>query len=60
MKYPTPPITDNDRRIGAFIVEQIEDGSTIQAGIGAIPNAVIRLLNTHKNLGIHTESYLTE
>ena len=36
-------------------MEQIEDGSTIQAGIGAIPDAVIRLLSTHKNLGIHTE-----
>lgn len=48
-------VTDTDQRIGAYIVEQIEDGSTIQAGIGAIPNAVIRLLNSHKNLGIHTE-----
>ena len=55
MKFRYPPITDIDRRIGSFIAEQIEDGSTIQAGIGAIPNAVISLLNNHKNLGIHTE-----
>lgn len=48
-------ITDTDHRIGSYIVEQIEDGSTIQAGIGAIPDAVIRLLSSHKNLGIHTE-----
>ncbi len=54
-EVPNLPITDIDRQIGAFIAEQIEDGSTIQAGIGGIPNAVIRLLNNHKNLGIHTE-----
>lgn len=48
-------VTDTDQRIGSYIVEQIEDGSTIQAGIGAIPNAVMHLLNSHKNLGIHTE-----
>ncbi|MEH7504725.1 acetyl-CoA hydrolase/transferase C-terminal domain-containing protein [Neobacillus drentensis] len=50
-----PPITDLDRRIASYITEQIEDGSTIQSGIGAIPNAVISMLNSHKNLGIHTE-----
>lgn len=44
-----------DHRIGSFIVEQIENGSTIQAGIGSIPNAVIQNLRTHRNLGIHTE-----
>lgn len=33
----------------------IEDGSTIQAGIGAIPDAVFSKLNGHKDLGIHTE-----
>lgn len=48
-------VTDTDRQIGSFIVEQIEDGATFQAGIGGIPNAVISLLGSHKNLGIHTE-----
>ena len=54
-EIPIHHVTDTDRRIGSLIVEQIEDGSTIQAGIGAIPNAVISLLGTHKNLGVHTE-----
>jgi acyl-CoA hydrolase len=54
-EVPIPPLTDKDLRIGSFIVEQIENGSTIQVGIGAIPNAVISLLRNHKNLGIHTE-----
>ncbi|MDR4947238.1 acetyl-CoA hydrolase/transferase family protein [Neobacillus cucumis] len=54
-EVPSPPITEKDQRIASFITEQIEDGSTIQSGIGAIPNAVISMLNNHKNLGIHTE-----
>ena len=54
-EIPIPHVTDTDRRIGLLITEQIEDGSTIQTGIGAIPNAVISLLASHKNLGIHTE-----
>ncbi len=54
-EIPIPHVTATDRRIGLLITEQIEDGSTIQTGIGAIPNAVISLLASHKNLGIHTE-----
>lgn len=50
-----PTITEVDRQIAALVAEQIEDESTIQAGIGAIPNAVIGFLTNHKNLGIHTE-----
>ncbi|WP_240688927.1 acetyl-CoA hydrolase/transferase family protein [Ammoniphilus sp. YIM 78166] len=50
-----PLITDIDRQIATYVAEQIENESTIQAGIGAIPNAVISLLNHHQNLGIHTE-----
>ncbi|RXT08104.1 acetyl-CoA hydrolase/transferase family protein [Ammoniphilus sp. CFH 90114] len=51
----SPLITDIDRQIATLVAEQIENESTIQAGIGAIPNAVISLLVNHKNLGIHTE-----
>lgn len=54
-EVPISPVTETDRCIGALIAEQIEDGATIQAGIGAIPNAVISLLGGYKNLGIHTE-----
>lgn len=52
---PFPHITDTDHRIASFITERIDDGATIQVGIGAVPNAVISLLGGHKNLGIHTE-----
>ena len=44
-----------DLRIGALIAERIPDGATLQAGIGAIPNAVLSLLGGHRDLGIHTE-----
>lgn len=50
---------ENDiiRKIGANVAELIEDGSTLQAGIGAIPDAVLKRLSNHKNLGIHTEMF---
>ena len=54
-EVPMPQVSEIDRCIGRFVAEQIEDGSTIQAGIGGIPNAVISLVSSHKNLGIHTE-----
>jgi acyl-CoA hydrolase len=44
-------------KIGRFVAELVEDGSTIQMGIGAIPDAVLRFLANHKGLGIHTEMF---
>ncbi|GAV23799.1 acetyl-CoA hydrolase/transferase family protein [Carboxydothermus pertinax] len=44
-----------DFRIGEYIAELVDDESTIQLGIGTIPNAVAKLLKGKKNLGIHTE-----
>ncbi len=44
-------------QIGKNVAELIEDGSTLQAGIGSIPNAVLSNLTTHKDLGIHTEMF---
>ncbi len=41
--------------IGKYIAELIEDGSTLQMGIGTIPDAVFKSLHNHKNLGVHTE-----
>lgn len=46
-----------EQTIGKNIAELIEDGSTLQLGIGAIPNAVLSLLGNHKDLGIHTEMF---
>ncbi len=43
--------------IGKHVSEIIEDGSTLQMGIGAIPDAVLKYLKDRKNLGIHTEMF---
>lgn len=44
-------------KIGMNIAELIEDGSTLQMGIGAIPDAVMKYLYDKKDLGIHTEMF---
>lgn len=44
-------------KIGQYIGEMIEDGSTLQMGIGAIPDSVMKYLKDHKDLGIHTEMF---
>src|SRR5690242_7625436 len=51
---PPSPIQD---AIGKHIAGLIEDGSTLQTGIGGIPDAVLRYLGDKKNLGIHTELF---
>lgn len=43
--------------IGKYCSELIEDGATLQMGIGAIPDAVLSCLYNHKDLGIHTEMF---
>ena len=43
--------------IAKNIAELIEDGSTLQMGIGAIPDAVLSCLGNHKDLGVHTEMF---
>ncbi len=43
--------------IGKQIAGLIEDGATLQLGIGAIPDAVLKYLGNHKGLGIHTEMF---
>ena len=43
--------------IGKHVAALIEDGATLQMGIGSIPNAVLSQLGSHKNLGIHTEMF---
>lgn len=44
-------------RIAAHCAELVEDGATLQMGIGAIPDAVLSSLTNHKSLGIHTEMF---
>lgn len=48
-------ISDKDLLIAASIIQDIEDGDTLQIGIGSVPNAVISMLKDHRHLGIHTE-----
>jgi len=50
-------LTEQDCKIGQHCAALIEDGATLQMGIGAIPNAVLSQLGNHKNLGIHTEMF---
>jgi acyl-CoA hydrolase len=45
----------NEMHIGEYVASLIEDRSTLQMGIGSIPDAVLKALTNHKDLGIHTE-----
>eukprot|EP00297_Palpitomonas_bilix_P008060 CAMPEP_0113905974 /NCGR_PEP_ID=MMETSP0780_2-20120614/24417_1 /TAXON_ID=652834 /ORGANISM="Palpitomonas bilix" /LENGTH=475 /DNA_ID=CAMNT_0000900377 /DNA_START=89 /DNA_END=1516 /DNA_ORIENTATION=+ /assembly_acc=CAM_ASM_000599 len=53
LKDPSPV----ERAIGQKISELVDDGATLQMGIGAIPDATLRCLTHHKHLGIHTEMF---
>ena len=48
---------DVENKIGDYIAELIDDRSTLQMGIGSIPNAVLSRLGNHKDLGLHTEMF---
>jgi len=50
-----PKPTKIEQKIGDYIAELIDDRSTLQMGIGVIPNAVLGNLTNHKDLGLHTE-----
>lgn len=50
-------ITEAEQRIGEYIAALIEDRSTLQLGIGSIPDAVLKCLYNHKDLGVHTEMF---
>ncbi len=52
-----PVLGEIERKIGACVASIIEDGSTLQIGIGTIPDAVLAELKHHKHLGIHTEMW---
>jgi acyl-CoA hydrolase len=48
---------DVEQLIGKHAAALVEDGATLQMGIGALPNAVLHQLEHHKNLGVHTEMF---
>ena len=49
--------TEIESKIGDYVAGLIEDRSTLQMGIGNIPNAVLSRLTNHKDLGLHTEMF---
>jgi len=48
---------ETTRRIGEYVAALVEDGSTVELGIGRVPHAVLESLKGKKNLGIHTEMF---
>ncbi len=56
-ELPSAPASEKDLLIGGHIAERIDDGSTLQVGIGGIPNAVTSMLLAKRGLGIHTEMF---
>ena len=53
--YPEP--SEIDKIIGRHCAELIRNGDCLQLGIGSIPNAILSLLENHKDLGLHTEMF---
>lgn len=51
------PLTPALKAIGQYCATLVEDGATLQMGIGAIPDAVLAMLTNHKRLGVHTEMF---
>jgi acyl-CoA hydrolase len=50
-------VGETERAIGRHVASLIEDGATLQMGIGAVPDAVLKELHNHRDLGIHTEMF---
>ncbi|MDQ7859291.1 MAG: acetyl-CoA hydrolase/transferase C-terminal domain-containing protein [Armatimonadota bacterium] len=62
VSYPLPEVamagtSEVAQQIAHHIAGLIPDGATLQTGIGAIPDAVLRRLGNHKHLGVHTELF---
>ncbi len=59
-ELPSAALTDVDRKVAAWVIPEINDGSCLQIGIGGMPNAVCAALvdSDIKDLGIHTEMFV--
>ena len=56
----SPTITtpsELEQKVGEYVAGLVEDGATLQMGIGGIPNVVLSKLMNHKRLGVHTELF---
>jgi acyl-CoA hydrolase len=56
-EHSSKPPSETELAIGRHVASLVEDGATLQMGIGAIPNAVLASLRDHRRLGIHTEMF---
>lgn len=57
LEIPLPRIGVVEQRLGEYCATLVEDGSTLQLGIGAIPDAVLMFLKDKKDLGVHSEMF---
>ncbi|WP_338357281.1 acetyl-CoA hydrolase/transferase family protein [Yeosuana marina] len=55
--HDLPVSGEVENKIGDYVASLIEDKSTLQMGVGVIPNAVLSKLTNHKDLGLHTEMF---
>lgn len=55
VELPSIQPSEIEQQIGGYVADLIEDGATIQLGIGGIPNAITAFIMKRKDLGIHTE-----
>jgi acyl-CoA hydrolase len=54
VEVPAAKITATDEAIAKFAASYIEDGAVLQTGVGAVPDAILRLLRDRKDLGVHS------
>jgi 4-hydroxybutyrate CoA-transferase len=57
LEHPPAELSSVEKQIGKHCADLIEDGATLQMGIGAIPDAVLASLTGHQDLGVHTEMF---
>jgi acyl-CoA hydrolase/GNAT superfamily N-acetyltransferase len=55
LEYQQPEINETTRKIGEYVAALVDNGSTMELGIGRIPHSVLEFLKNKKELGIHTE-----
>ena len=57
LSHPNAPISPTEQRIGEYVADLVEDGATLQLGIGGIPNAALAAMGNKRDLGVHTEMF---
>lgn len=56
-EVPPANLKTEEMAVGKYVAQLVEDGSTLQVGIGSIPDAVLASLKGHRHLGVHTEMW---